>query len=74
MFLTLTHARGRTPVLVNLDQVLYAYRETGHEATVLVFGKVPEPNARPGSRLRKVAVTVDETLNQIQEKRRLASG
>ncbi|KPK64930.1 MAG: hypothetical protein AMK73_04490 [Planctomycetes bacterium SM23_32] len=74
MFVTLTHAQGMMPVLVNLDQVLYAYRESGQEATVLVFGKVADPNAKPGSRLRKVAVTVDETLPQIQEKRRLGAG
>ncbi len=70
MFITLTDARQDSPVLVNLDQVLYGYRDASEEVTVLVFGKV----AASGARLRSVAVAVTETLRDIQEKRRMATG
>ena len=70
MFVTLTDARNDTPVLVNLDQVLYGFRDAGEEVTILVFGKV----ASSGARLRSVAVGVTETLRDIQEKRRMATG
>jgi hypothetical protein len=75
MFITLTDARAGTPVLVNLDQMLYAYRHSAGDATVVVFGKVVEPmglDAKPAAKVRLVAVTVSETLKDIQMKRRSA--
>ncbi len=66
MFVTLTDSKRGIPVLVNLDRVLYAYRQTQRDATVLVFGKVA------GSGARSVAVAVDETLPEIQRRRRMA--
>ena len=75
MLVMLTDARHDTPVLVNLDQLLYAYRDASEEATVLIFGKVAPPGqAAPNARLRPVALVVSETLREIQEKRRLVTG
>ena len=79
MFVTLTDVKNMTPVLVNLDKILYAYRPTGGrvEASVLVFGKVVEPQgprAKRAARVRDIGLAVVETLPQIQEKRRMASG
>lgn len=76
MFVRLTDAKEGIPILVNLDRVLYAYRPPAAEVTALVFGKLVdpgEPGGREGARVRNVAVTVVETLPQIQEKRRMAS-
>ncbi|MHC4592635.1 MAG: hypothetical protein ACYS8L_08080 [Planctomycetota bacterium] len=76
MFVRLTDAKEGIPLLVNLDMVLYAYRPPVGEVTALVFGKLAdpgEPGGRAGARVRNIAVTVVETLQQIQEKRRMAS-
>ncbi|MHC4480452.1 MAG: hypothetical protein ACYS1C_05715 [Planctomycetota bacterium] len=76
MFIMLTHAKDRTPLLLNLDRVLYAYRTAAGDATVLVFGEIvqpqPPPSKRP-ARIRHFAVTVTESLGEIQEKRRMAA-
>jgi hypothetical protein len=69
MFVRLTHSKHLTALLVNLERVIYAYRDERHECTVLVFGQVP----RPDGGVRNVAVTVSETLNEIQEKRRMSA-
>ena len=77
MFVTLTDAKHGIPVLVNLDQVLYAYRQEGQGLSVLVFGKVVEPRgpgADQAARIHNVAVTVEEDLLQIQQQRRMAGG
>jgi hypothetical protein len=73
MFISFTDARAGTPVLVNLEQMLYAYRHASGDATVIVFNKVVEPmglDAKPAAKIRLVAVTVAETLKDIQMKRR----
>jgi hypothetical protein len=62
---------------VNLERVLYGYRREGREETVLVFGQVVQPRPlksnKPG-RVRNVALLVEETLQDIQRKRRMAGG
>ena len=74
MFVSLTDAKLGTPLLVNLERVLYAYRQASEDATVIVFGKMPQAAAGDGrAPLRTVAVAVTETLREIQEKRRMAS-
>jgi hypothetical protein len=74
MFVKLTDARRQLPVMVNLDNVLYAYREPIRNVTVIVFGKVPVARMRQGTRvtqLQPIALSVMETLAEVQEKRRL---
>jgi len=71
MLVTLTHLRGMTPILVNLDRMLYAYRDPQAEGTVIVFGKVPDTRAGGSGALRNVSVHVTETLQDIQKKRRM---
>ena len=74
MFVSLTDAKQGTPLLVNLDRMLYAYRQASEDATVIVFSKIPQAGASAGrAPLRTVAVAVTETLREIQEKRRMAS-
>jgi hypothetical protein len=73
MFVTLTDARKHIPVVVNLDLVLYGYRETGEEVTVLVFGKTFETGPSGQPRARTVGVTVTETFQEIHAKRRMAT-
>lgn len=76
MFVKLTDAKNEIPVLVNLDRVLYAYRREDTEVTLLVFGKLMEqrgPEAGSAARVRNVALTVVETLQEVQAKKRLAS-
>lgn len=77
MFVTLTNATDGTPLLVNLDQMLYAYRHASGESTVIVFSKIVEPmglDAEPAAKVRTVAAQVAETLKDIQMKRRSAGG
>jgi hypothetical protein len=77
MFVTLTNATDGTPLLVNLDQMLYAYRHVSGDSTVIVFGKVVEPmglDAQPAAKVRAVAARVTETLKDIQMKRRSSGG
>ncbi|MGD2174832.1 MAG: hypothetical protein PVJ27_05470 [Candidatus Brocadiaceae bacterium] len=74
MFITLTDAKRGMPVLVNLDQLLYAYRDHDAELTMLVFGKLVAPAGGRGAakaRVRSVALRVEEDLEQIHEKRRM---
>jgi hypothetical protein len=57
--------------------MLYAYRHASGDATVIVFSKIVEPmglDAQPAAKVRAVAVTVNETLKEIQMKRRSAGG
>ena len=71
MFITLTDAGRGLPVMVNLERLLYAYERSDADVTVLVFGKVAVLRKGGRSKLRPVALMVEETLNEIQEKRRL---
>ena len=73
MFVMLTDAKKGLPVMVNLDLVLYGYRETGDEVTVLVFGKAFEAQPSGQTRARTVAVAVSETFQEIQARRRMAT-
>ncbi|MFO8008059.1 MAG: hypothetical protein R6V05_10015 [Candidatus Brocadiia bacterium] len=73
MFIELTDAGRGMPVMVNLDRLLYAYERADADVTVLVFGKVAASGKGKRSKLRPVALMVEETLREIQEKRRLGS-
>ncbi len=57
--------------MVNLDRLLYAYERPDADVTVLVFGKVGVVRKGRRSKLRPVALMVEETLSEMQEKRRL---
>ena len=73
MLVTLTDARKGIPLMVNLDLVLYGYRDAAEEVTVLVFGKEFETGPSGEARARTVAVTVSETFTEIHSKRRMTT-